>query len=117
MSDHFLTPFPIFNVSLSNTCRSNQSDQVRRQENQFTWSHLIIYAFKGHIIHFFILLYWRTKLRYCPWSETRPKKLTLTECNKNVCLFVLTGCWPTHTHTLATNLHICYKVLQHVQLP
>jgi hypothetical protein len=88
---------------------------------QFTWSHLIIYAFKVRIIHLFTPSYWPNELQYCPWSESvffesEPKKLTLTECNKNVCLFVLTGYWSTHTCTLAMNLHICYKVLQHVQL-
>jgi hypothetical protein len=88
---------------------------------QFTWSHLIIYAFKVHIIHLFTPSYWRKMLQYCPWSasvffESQPIKLTLTECNKNICLFILTGYaypHPCHesTHLLQSSTTCIVEVL------
>jgi len=117
-------PHPFSNFSMRLFRMLVEATKVARfwaRRIQFTWSHLIIDAFKIHIIDLFTHYYWRSKLQYCLWSnsaffESRPKNLTLTECNKKVCLVVLTGYWSTHTHTLATDLTISCKVLKHVQL-
>jgi len=113
MSGHSLTPFPIFQC-VSFEYLSKQP-KFWASRIQFTRSDLNIYIFNVYVIHFFTLFYWRNKLQYCPWIdsaffESQPNKLTLTECNKNVCLFFLTGYWSTHLPWVYTSVTKFYNM-------